>query len=114
MDHIHPRSVFTQARLLKRGINATDIPLFIERVDSLPNLQLEGIPNQQKSDSDFADWFKDTVKGATAQADYTRKHFIPKTDCGANFATFFEERKALLRDQLQTLLGVTKASTPKP
>jgi hypothetical protein len=115
VDHIHPRSSFTQARLLKRGINATDIPSFMERADALPNLQLlEGIPNQQKSDADFADWFKDTVKGATAQADYVAKHFIAKTDCKlTNFGAFFDQRKALLREQLLALLDVAKAATPK-
>jgi uncharacterized protein with ParB-like and HNH nuclease domain len=115
VDHIHPRSCFTKTRLQKRSVNEVDVQSFIERADLLPNLQLlEGIPNQQKSDTDFADWFNDTVKGPTAQADYVLKHFIPKTDFKiTNFNAFFEQRKALLRDQLQTLLGVAKTgATP--
>jgi hypothetical protein len=101
---------------LKKGVGDADVPSFIERADMLPNLQLlEEIPNQQKSDIDFADWFKDTVKGATAQADYVTKHFVPKTDYKlTNFGVFFEQRKSLLRDQLRTLLGVAKPAAATP
>ena len=109
IDHIHPRSLFTKTQLVKRGVANDAVETFAERVDLLPNLQLiEGIPNQEKSDSDFDVWFGKTLKTRQAQADYRAKNYIPAVDLRlANFDEFFDKRRELLKAQLEKLLRVT-------
>ena len=46
MDHIHPESTFTDAKLLKLGISSDKIIEWKAKKDKLPNLQImEGIEN---------------------------------------------------------------------
>jgi hypothetical protein len=46
IDHIHPRSLFSRNKLIKRGIDGDDLGFYLDHADLLPNLQLlEGIPN---------------------------------------------------------------------
>jgi len=80
----------------------------MESVDGLPNLQLlEGIPNQEKSDSEFEGWLKKTCAGKTARADFCAKHFIPDSDLSLeNFQEFFKDRKTLLKEKLAEILQV--------
>ncbi len=108
IDHIFARSLFTRTKLAKRGIPEGDVDFYMESMDRLPNLQLlEGIPNQEKSDSEFENWLKKTCAGKPARADFCAKHFIP--DCALsleNFQGFFEERKTLLKQKLAEILHV--------
>lgn len=106
MDHIHPRSVFTRRKLVKAGVSADLIDSFIDRVDLLPNLQLlEGVPNQEKSDTAFADWFDSAISGREAKSDYKAKHYMPETNLSlTNFDTFFAERRAILKEKLRAIL----------
>jgi len=108
IDHIHARSLITRAKLAKRGIPAGDLDFYMESVDGLPNLQLlEGIPNQEKSDSEFEGWLKKTCAGKTARADFCAKHFIPDSDLSLeNFQEFFKDRKTLLKEKLAEILQV--------
>ncbi|HPD13634.1 MAG TPA: DUF262 domain-containing protein [Planctomycetota bacterium] len=109
IDHIHPRSLFTKVKLRQRKVEDADIDFCLENVDLLPNLQLlEGVPNQEKSDTEFAEWFKANHKTPEAKADYMKRHYIPDVDLVlSNFRQFFEKRKAKLRQALRSLLGVT-------
>jgi uncharacterized protein with ParB-like and HNH nuclease domain len=111
VDHMHPRAAFTRAKLLKEGIKDDEIPNYMWNCDALPNLQLlEGVPNQQKSDTGFEAWFNATVaqKGQQAIADYREKHFVPNIGFSLlEFAKFFDQRKSLMRDALKKLLGVS-------
>ena len=108
IDHIHARSLITRAKLAKRGIPVSDLDFYMESVDGLPNLQLlEGIPNQEKSDSLFEDWLKKTCASKQARADFCAKHFIPDCDVSLeNFPEFFAERKSLLKQKLAEILQV--------
>jgi len=108
IDHIHPRSVFTRARLRKRGIPDTDIDVCIDNVDRLANLQLlEGVPNQEKSDTDFCDWIEKNCQFDQSKAEYMRRHFIPDVDLSlSNFPEFVEKRNLRLRSELCGILGV--------
>ena len=102
MDHIHPRSKFTRPKLRQRGISETDIDFYLESVDKLPNLQLlEGIPNQEKSDSDFNEWIDNHHPSQEERMEYVKRHFIPGTDLSlTNFRKFYEKRKEMLRTEL--------------
>jgi len=110
IDHIHPRSVFTRARLRKRGIPDADIDVCIDNVDRLANLQLlEGVPNQEKSDADFCDWIKENCPSDQSKSEYMRRHFIPDVDLTlSNFPEFVEKRNLRLRSELCRILGVQK------
>ncbi len=105
IDHIHPSSHFTRAKLRRLEIPEDDIDFYMEHVNTLPNLQLlEGIPNQEKSDTQFAEWFEDIV---AEKAEYKNRHYIPDIDFSLeNFKDFFAERKALIRNRLRELLDV--------
>jgi uncharacterized protein with ParB-like and HNH nuclease domain len=106
IDHIHPRSLFTKSKLRRRGIQEEDIEYYLENVDQMPNLQLlEGIPNQEKSNTDFEHWLKSTFRLPEQRQEYMKKHFIPDVDLSlANFREFFEKRKSLMKKELKRIL----------
>jgi len=110
IDHIHPRSHFTKTQLRSREIPEADYDFYMENVDALPNLQLlEGIPNQEKSATDFNEWLDGTYpsKDKEARDDYFGRHFIPETNLSlSNFRKFFELRKEKLRRELCRILGI--------
>lgn len=108
VDHIHPKSHFTKAKLLKHGIPESDIEYYLEHVNSLPNLQLlEGVPNQEKSDSDFLKWFEKTYHTSEQKSKYIEHHNFPECDFSLeNFKEFIENRKELLRKRLAEVIGV--------
>ncbi|MEI6293498.1 MAG: DUF262 domain-containing protein, partial [Methanomicrobiales archaeon] len=61
IDHIFPRSKFTQNQLKKFGVEETKIKSFIDKVDTLGNLQLiKGRPNLEKSDKMPREWIEAT------------------------------------------------------
>lgn len=110
-DHIHPRSRFTQRRLAQHGITATeDVEWFRENVDRIPNLQLlQALPNQEKSNSLFDEWIRDTYPDEKARQEYKERHLIPGTDLAlANFREFYEQRHALMLTELKKLVGFDK------
>ncbi len=109
IDHIHPRSHFTRAKLRSRGIPEADFDFYLENVDTLPNLQLlEGIPNQEKSDTDFDVWLAKVCNSPSAKTDYMKRHLIPETAHSlSNFREFFEQRKAAIKRDLCRTLGIT-------
>jgi uncharacterized protein with ParB-like and HNH nuclease domain len=108
IDHIHPKSSFTRARLRKRGIPDAEIDFYMDNVDRLPNLQLlEGIPNQEKGATDFSKWLKKNCGGPGQEAAYKERHMIPDADYSlANFREFFTLRQDIMRTRLREALGV--------
>jgi hypothetical protein len=109
IDHIHPRSHFTRAKLRNKGIPEADIEFYVESVDALPNLQLlEGIPNQEKSDTDFDVWLADKYDSQREKTDYMNRHLIPETNHSlSSFRSFFEEREKKIKDELCSVFGIT-------
>ena len=107
VDHIFPKSTFTQKKLIKKGVPVDKTSEFIENCNYIGNLQLlEDIPNIEKSNTDFDVWLNNTVS-ASALSDYKRKHFIPAVDLSfANFDCFLEEREKLLIEALKKELDM--------
>jgi hypothetical protein len=107
-DHIHPRSHFTRAQLIKRGIPDELHDQFMDRIDLIPNLQLlEGQPNIEKSATPFAEWLVTCYPEAEKRADYLKRHFIPSNNYDlVDFLEFFAERRAQLLAALRQLVGV--------
>lgn len=108
IDHIHPQSHFTRAKLRKRGIPDHKIDFYLDYVNTLPNLQfLEGVPNQEKGATDFKEWLKKSCAFVEERKDYIRRHYIPDIDLSLdNFREFIEGRKALIREELRKRLNV--------
>ena len=106
IDHIFPKSQFTRPKLLKAGIPEDEIEFYLGAVNSLPNLQiLEGIPNQEKSDSEFKKWLDSTCRSNQEKDEYMERHSIPKVDFSlTNFQGFIDARKTILREKLSKVL----------
>jgi uncharacterized protein with ParB-like and HNH nuclease domain len=65
VDHMFPRSRFTKNHLRSKGISDEHDAEFIDKRDRIGNLQLlEGIPNIEKSDKDFKEWFETDLRGS--------------------------------------------------
>lgn len=108
-DHVFPRSFFTSSRKLSsKGVPPEKHQFYLENFDYLGNLQLlEGIPNQEKLNKDFKEWFNEINKDARSKADYRAKHYIPDVDLSFdNFEGFFLKREEILLDQLKKILLV--------
>ncbi len=106
-DHIFPRSFFSSAkRLASRGIPAEKHQFYLDNFNYLANIQLlEGVPNQEKQNKDFKDWFERTNRNAQSKADYRAKHYIPDVDLSFdNFEEFFLKRGELLFSKLKEIL----------
>ena len=106
VDHIFPKSLFQENKLLQKGIEQSKIQDYLDSFNDLPNLQLlEGIENQEKLDTDFKDWLHKTYPSETERKDYMVKNYIPDVDLSLNnFDIFISERERLLRDRYQKIL----------
>ena len=112
IDHIHPRSFFTKGKLTKRGVAGEHLSFYLDHVDVLPNLQLlEGVPNQEKSDTDFEEWLEETHHSKQARHLFTQRNYVPDVDLAfTNFLEFFEKRRELIFEELLRLLKPEAAS----
>lgn len=102
LDHIHPKSYFTKAKLKKAGVTEENIDKYLDSVDLISNLQLlEGIPNIEKSDKSFKEWVNNKYPNEIDKNFYFEKHYIPngKQEL-VEFLDFIEQRENLLREAL--------------
>jgi len=115
VDHIHPRSRFTRAKLLKHDVPAEQIEFYMERVDLLPNLQLlEGVPNQEKKDTPFENWLAKTSPSKSERTDYFARHYIPDVKLAfGNFREFYNRRRSALKTKLADILEVKLGNNSK-
>lgn len=108
-DHIFPKSFFTKKMLNEKGITEEDkIEFYSNNFNHITNLQLlEGIPNQEKSNTDFEEWLYKIYPDKQAKMDYMNKHYIPDIDLSFdNFENFITGRKKLLTDKFKSLLEI--------
>ena len=106
IDHIFPKSRFTWGRLTEdAGIPEDNVPLFQDRANRLPNLQLlAGVPNIEKSATLPKEWLDGL--GTKKAAEHRRLHDlgeVPPTM--ADFNQFYEARRDRLLRRLEKLLG---------
>ena len=82
---------------------ADKIEEYITHVNDLSNLQLlAAIPNIEKQDKDFADWFAKICPTSTDKIQYRTINYLPDMDYTYdNFISFIESRKKMLRKQLK-------------
>jgi hypothetical protein len=107
IDHIYPKSLFTNSKMKNLGVPEDQFDSFKERVNKIGNLQLlEATPNIEKSDRPFDDWLKETYKTQAEIDAYLDKHLIPKNSPRdfLSFLTFFEEREKIVKAKLKEIL----------
>lgn len=107
LDHIFPKSFFTDGILRKKGVKEEDVDFYTENVNDLGNIQLlEGLPNEEKSNKEFEDWVANTFKTDQDRKDYMLKNYIPENVSinFTNFKEFIEHRNKLLKSKLKELL----------
>lgn len=106
-DHIFPKKLFTAKKLKKRGIDDNNIEFYLENFNYLANLQLlEGVPNQEKSGTDFDVWIKEKYPNNDDRKAYMKRNYIPDVDLSLeNFKEFIEEREKLIVSAFKKLLA---------
>ncbi|WP_439489960.1 DUF262 domain-containing protein [Algoriphagus sp.] len=106
IDHIFPKSLFTKAKLRKRGISEEDIETFYDWFNYIGNLQLIGaIPNIEKKDIEFKIWLNKIYPDQRNQDQFKEVHYIPNVELDfENFIEFFEEREKLLIAEFSKIL----------
>jgi hypothetical protein len=112
VDHVFPRSRFSESRLAREGVEAEVRLEWIDRADRLGNLQLlDGVLNQEKSAALPYDWL------ASAFAEDDRRHaFIERHCLGSvperllGFSDFYQARRGVLLQRLRMLLGAPEAA----
>lgn len=108
IDHIFPKSLFTERKLRKEGISEDKMEFYIESFNRIPNLQLlEGTLNREKMAQLPEDWLKDRFSyHPDERDDYRRKNYIPDMDLDlASFPEFIEKREKALQRKLQDMLA---------
>lgn len=106
-DHIFPKSFFTKKKLTDKGITGENqVEFYLNNFNCLANIQLlEGIPNQEKSDTDFEEWFCKICSTEQERKEYMNKHYIPNVDMSFdNFENFIIERKKLMANKFKSIL----------
>lgn len=108
LDHIFAKSLFTRKELLKLGIAEDELDTYMEKVNSLGNLQLlEGIPNIEKSNKPFIEWVQEAFLTEKERQDYAEKHYIPQVDFDMKaFPKFVEQRENILVEAFKEILKV--------
>jgi hypothetical protein len=109
VDHVFPRSRFTARRLEGVGIASAEIPIFLDLVNRLPNLQLlEGPVNVSKQETLPLEWARDTHPDEQQLGLYLAGHDLGELPPDlSGFLGFFDHRKRLQVQKLSRLLGVT-------
>jgi hypothetical protein len=107
LDHVFPKSAFYKNRLRAAGFDNEAVARMQERMNQVPNLQiLEGLANQSKLDSSFADWIVPMQANAPEWSQYKQQHAIPELPTYGleNFDKFFELRRSMLLARLKESL----------
>lgn len=109
LDHIFAKSLFTRKALLNLGIAEDELETYMDKVNSLGNLQLlEGVPNIEKSNKPFIKWVHEAFPTEQERQDYAGKHYIPQVDVEMKaFPEFIEQREKILIQAFKEMLEVS-------
>lgn len=108
VDHIFPRSMFTEKELKSRSIPSDQWHCWLDHVNDLANLQLlQGISNQEKADKEFEAWLQSSQQTQLEMTSYCDLHIIPNVDLSfENFPNFLEVREQVIKERLANLLEI--------
>lgn len=107
IDHVHPVSRFTRARLTKAGVKEDKVDALALRANQLPNLQLlEGALNNEKRTKWPGEWLAKQHADESARSNHRDIHLLGDLaeDVGG-FDAFYEARRDRLRIRLHELLA---------
>ena len=106
VDHIYPKSKFTRRYLQGKNIPDSNIDEYMHEVNNISNLQLlAAIPNEEKSDTDFDEWFNEQNPTANDKKQYRDLHMMPEMEYGyKDFLDFVTKRRELLAAELRKIL----------
>lgn len=106
IDHMFPKSLFTQKRIQKLGVPQEKVDFYLDNVNYLGNLQLlEELPNKEKNNTEFEIWLNQNYSDNGKLEAYKEKHFVPNVSVGfTNFEEFFQEREKLIVAALKSAL----------
>ena len=113
IDHIFPRSMFTEKELERREIPREHWHRWLDHVNDLANLQLlQGIANQEKADKEFEAWLQSSQETPLEMTAYRELHMIPDVDLSfGNFPNFLEAREQAIKKRLADLLEIQAGSS---
>lgn len=102
VDHMYPKSKMNKKRLIEEGLTSEEIDKYIDLANDISNLQLlPAIPNIEKQDSDYNEWFMSNYKTDEEKKQYRDTHYAPDMEYSFNsFIEFTEKRRKLLRNEL--------------
>ena len=107
IDHVFPRSRFTQTRLRDAGIAEEEMDALIDCADRVGNLQLlDGPSNIEKQATLPAEWIDTQYPSEEARRHYCEKYFlgdVPGDMLG--FPEFYEARRTRLKGRIFTLVN---------
>lgn len=108
VDHIVPRAKLTRSALQKAGVDDGMIEKITARRDGLPNLELlEGPENVAKNAKMPLAWARDVYTTPEAYSAYLDRNALPELiDDPTNFLTFYDSRRALLRERIRRAFGL--------
>ncbi len=100
-DHIFPKKLFRKSKLKEIGIAETKMFAYIEKMNSIGNLQLlMANENQEKQDKPFHEWIQ------TRDSSFLKNHLIPKNNNLwriEKFLEFINERERMLKEKYTEL-----------
>ena len=107
IDHVFPKSRFTESRLAKEGVPAALRPEWIDRSDRLGNLQLlDGVLNTEKNATLPGEWLTRSVPVDEARTAYVERHMLGSLPSSIHgFEDFYLKRRALMLEALARLLS---------
>ena len=107
VDHVFPRSRFTEKRLRDGCVPEEKIDDFIQYRDRLANLQLlEGSKNTEKSAKMPAKWLCQVHPCPSNRQDYTDRHLLGDVPNSiTEFDAFYYARRGQLKEKIGQLLG---------
>ena len=106
IDHIYPKSKFTKTSLLKNGIAHDKVEEYMNHVNDISNLQLlAAIPNIEKQDKDFEEWFAEICPTDTDKIQYRKINYLPEMQYSyVEFLQFVSDRRKKIKNQLKVEL----------
>ena len=106
IDHIYPKSKFTKTSLLKKGIAQDKVEEYMNHVNDISNLQLlAAIPNIEKQDKDFEEWFAEICPTDTDKIQYRKINYLPEMQYSYDkFLQFVSDRRKKIKNQLKVEL----------
>jgi len=99
-DHIYPKSEFTRAKLRNRGYSDDKINAYLDKFNTILNLQLlTNSENLTKSSTPFDEWIN------SRDDKFKERHSIPKISDYSfdNFDNFIIERKQIIISKIKSI-----------